>query len=69
MRERRITTTQVERCLKNGVIIEAPVRAAKGNWKCTMSVLSAGVEVRVALALDRDKRGNRIIIITAMNGG
>lgn len=65
MVKRRITRTQVLRCLRHGYIAEGPVRSMKGNWELAIQVLSAGDVMRVAAALDYDDGGNFIVIITA----
>ena len=64
MRERRITQTQVLRCLAHGQVVEGPTRDMKGNWTMKLEVLSAGDLITVVAALDRDGAGNMIIVIT-----
>ena len=65
MAKRRITDVQVLRCLANGQIKEGPARGIKGNWEFAIEALSAGDVLRVAVALDQDKDGNHVVIITA----
>jgi hypothetical protein len=64
MRQRRITRTQVLRCLAYGGVAEGPGRDVKGNWTMTLEVLSAGELVTVVAALDRDEAGDMIVVIT-----
>lgn len=64
MRERRITRTQVIRCLLHGKITEGLCRDIKGNWKFTIETLSAGDPLLVAAALDKDGKGNYVVVIT-----
>ena len=67
MRERKITRTQVMRCLQKGHITEGPARSIKGNWEFKMEVFSAGEPVAVVAALDHDENGNYIVVITVYN--
>ncbi|MET0105701.1 MAG: DUF4258 domain-containing protein [Sedimenticola sp.] len=64
MRKRRITRVQVLRCLRHGQITEGPARSANGNWQFTIESYSAGTPVAVAAALDHDRNGNLIVVIT-----
>lgn len=64
MEERGITNVQVLRCLSHGIIVEEPHRSVKGNWQMTIECMSAGTVVTTGVALDNDKDGNNIIIIT-----
>lgn len=64
MKRRRITRTQIERCLQKGHITEGPARGTKGNWEMRVEVFSAGEPVAVVAALDYDNKGNYIIVIT-----
>ena len=67
MIERNITRHQVLRCLKHGNIIEGPCRNINGNWQLSIHVFSAGENITVVAALNKDKSGNYIIVITAYN--
>ncbi|MFA5531779.1 MAG: DUF4258 domain-containing protein [Thiohalomonadaceae bacterium] len=69
MAQRRITDAQVVRCLKHGLITEGPARGVRGNWEFTLEVLSAGDPVAIVAALDRDTRGNYVVVITAYKAG
>ena len=64
MKERKIFRRDLLQCLRHGKIIEGPARAANGNWEFKMCSLEAGERINIAAALDYDRRGNYIIIIT-----
>lgn len=64
MRQRKITDTQVIRCIKHGGICEGPFRSPNGNWQLSLNTVSAGDPLTVCVALDRDTKGNNIIVIT-----
>lgn len=65
MKERRITTVQVVRCLRMGRFTEAPCRDVHGNWKMTLEVFDSGAVVGVAVALDyRPDTGNYAVVVT-----
>lgn len=64
MRERKITRTQVLRCLTHGSIVEGPAPSIKGNMEMRLEVMSAGEIVTVVAALERDDTGNFAVIIT-----
>lgn len=66
MTERRITRTQVLRCLRLGRITEGPYRDISGNWKMTMQVASAGNVITVVAALDwHADTGHYAIVVTS----
>lgn len=65
MEERGFSDRQIIKCLEHGRIIEGPSRSANGNWECRVEGIAAGDVITVACALDYDKRGNHILIITA----
>jgi hypothetical protein len=52
MRERRISPTQVLRCLRNGRIVRGPYRDDRGGWLCELEGMSAGVPLRVVVAVE-----------------
>jgi hypothetical protein len=64
MCQRKITRTQVLRCLTHGRIVEGPAPSIKGNQELKMEVMSAGEIVTVVAALERDNSGNYAVIIT-----
>ena len=64
MRERKITRTQVVRCLTHGRIVEGPAPSIKGNMEMRLEVMSAGEIVTTVAALETDSSGDMAIIIT-----
>lgn len=66
MVQRRISRTQVLRCLMHGdAASNYPKRSEKGNWLIKLQVLSAGDVVSVVAALDRDaSTGDFVVVIT-----
>lgn len=65
MKERKITTFQVECCLRHGKVAENPYRDEHGNWMVKLEVLTAGDSVTVVVAIDRDSKGELILVITS----
>jgi hypothetical protein len=66
MRKRRITRTQVLRCLEIGSITEGPTRDLHGNWTCRVERLVAGDPVGVVVAIEPT---SNLIVITAFMAG
>lgn len=66
MRERDISDSQVLQVLKRGLVIANPQWSEERNWKFTMEADTAGEIVRVVLALDVDKMGLLILVITVI---
>ncbi|MCU7837214.1 MAG: DUF4258 domain-containing protein [gamma proteobacterium symbiont of Taylorina sp.] len=65
MEERGITRPQIIRVLQRGRFEEPPHRTPYGNWKMTLSGISAGHDIKVACALDyKEETGNYVVIIT-----
>lgn len=66
MKNRKISIRQVFNCLKNGRFKDEPYwnNAAK-NWQMTIETITAGDGIGLAIALETDDKGNKIIIITA----
>lgn len=62
MRDRRITTSQVLKCLRFGLITEGPSLTLKGGWKVDVQAQSSGDILCVAAELKMDEK---IIVITA----
>lgn len=62
MRGRRITRSQVIRCLGNGRISEGPIRDLRGRWTCRVEGLAEGKGLAVAVGFDP---GAGIVVITA----
>jgi hypothetical protein len=65
MAKRKITRIQILRCLSNGQIKEGPARGIKGSWEVAIESSSAGDVLHVQAALEQDKNGNYVVIITA----
>jgi hypothetical protein len=65
MRERKITTLQVLKCLRKGQIVEGPALGIKGNWECKLSWQHAGDVINVVVAIDQDQNtGEKVLIVT-----
>lgn len=65
MRQRKITRTEVLRCLRAGHITEGPSLSIKGNWEVRMQVASAGAPISTVAALEYDETtGNYLVVIT-----
>jgi len=64
MCQRKITRTQVLRCLTHGQITEGPARSTRGNWEMRMEVMSAGEIITVVVAIEKDDSGDYVVIIT-----
>lgn len=66
MAQRGISDKQVFRCLKNGQFKDEPFWSFEHkNWQMTLETVSAGDSIGLAVSLGNDKRGNKIIVITA----
>ncbi len=67
MRERRITLTQVLRCLQRGRLSEGPAPdTMKGGWKCTVEHYSAGEQLGVAVGIE-SVQASDIVVITVFH--
>ncbi|HEY0297204.1 MAG TPA: DUF4258 domain-containing protein [Bordetella sp.] len=64
MAERGFTTPQVYSCIRRGAIHEPVHQDIRGDWKCTLRHVWAGDEIRVAIALKRNSRGDWIAVLT-----
>ena len=65
MRQRKITRTEVLRCLRAGHITEGPSPSSKGNWEVRMQVVSAGAPISTVAGLEYDETsGNYLVVIT-----
>lgn len=64
MDERGITWRQVVRCLAKGYITEGPAPDQKGGWKVTVETVSAGDQLAVVAAVNKDAQGNKAIVVT-----
>ena len=65
--ERKLTMTQVYKCLQSGDVIEGPTLNSehRKGWMCRMQILSAGEMVQVACKLI-EARGDYILVITVI---
>lgn len=66
MEERDITDMQVLQVLSRGEVTTDPKWTEERNWKFSMEADTAGQIVRVVLALDVDKMGHFIVIVTVI---
>ena len=67
MRERRITLTQVLRCLRMGRISEGPAPdTMKGGWKCTVEHYTAGEQIGVAVGIE-SVPADGVVVITVFH--
>lgn len=63
MKQRRITRTQILRCLRHGTITEQPSwMATKGTWELRIEYVTAGDALTVGAAIDP---AALVIVITA----
>jgi hypothetical protein len=62
-RQRRISRSQVEACVRKGTIIEGPFMNDHHNWQVTLYRHAAGEEMKCAVAIDWP---SRLIVITVM---
>ena len=65
MRQRKITTLQILKCLQKGTLAEGPAQSASGAWEMRVQCFIAGHYLHVPVALETDSQGNFIIVITA----
>lgn len=67
MRERRITLTQVLRCLQKGRLSEGPAPdTMKGGWKCTVAHYTSGEKIGVAVGIE-SAQADGIVVITVFH--
>lgn len=64
MKKRRISSTQVLRCLEKGVITEGPAMDIKGNWTCRLQLFTAGETISVVTAITHEEDKEYLEIIT-----
>jgi len=63
--KRRITRTQILKCLRYGHLTENPYRDIYGDWRVTLETVSAGDPITAVAAIKKNKKGEIILIITA----
>lgn len=66
MRDRAISRTEVNAVLKHGEIVESVHQTPKGSYKTSIESYEAGRCIRVAVAIDYDDMGSKLIIVTAI---
>lgn len=66
MERRRVTDMQVLQVLGRGEVVSDPEWTEERNWKFSMEADTAGEVVRVVVALDVDKMGHFIVVITVI---
>lgn len=60
-RQRHITRSQIEACVRKGSIVEGPFLNAHHNWQVTMYRHAAGEEMHCVVAIDWP---SQLIVIT-----
>ncbi len=69
MRQRRISITQVLRCLRRGKISEGPAPdVMKGGWKCTVEHYTAGEQIGVSVGIETTE-SKEVSVITVFHVG
>ena len=67
MIERRITRTQINRCLSAGCFDEEPHWDNRyGNWQMKLRVISAGDNISVVATLDHEDGDNYSLVVSVM---
>lgn len=66
MAERDVSDMQVLQVLQRGEVTRDPVFGVERNWELTMEAITAGVRVRVGAALDVDRMGFLVVVITVV---
>lgn len=66
MIERQVTRIQVLRCLASGYFEEQPAKSPQGAWVMRIRNYTAGEYVSVAVALDKNDRGDYAVVITVI---
>jgi hypothetical protein len=65
MAQRGISAGQVYACLRNGSLYEPVHQNVRGDHKCTLRHVCAGDDVKVAVVLKRNGRGEWTAILAA----
>lgn len=66
MIQRKINRTEIEAVLTHGNIVESPHETLEGGFKLAVESFEAGRTLRVALVIDFDQEGNKIIVVTVI---
>lgn len=61
--KRKITRTQVLKCLRCGYISEGPFMNDNDNWQMTFETVSAGDPITAVAALEKNGKGEFILVI------
>jgi len=64
MRERGISRTQIEYCLRSGNIDEPAHVTVQGNWRCCLRCVHAGDLVKVVVDLEKDEASRWLMVVT-----
>lgn len=64
MEGRGFSISQVFACIRRGAIYEPVHQDVRGDWKCTLRLVWAGDDIRVAIALKRNDQGIWIAVLT-----
>lgn len=67
MLERKVTLSQVLTVLRDGIIFEHAHQNIRGHWKCTLSRVVAGDDLKVACALEQSATGELVVVITVIS--
>jgi hypothetical protein len=49
--QRKFSRTEIERCLRRGLVSEGPFMNAHGNWQVTLTSCSAGRDINCVVAI------------------
>jgi hypothetical protein len=60
-RQRQLTRTQIERCVRRGTVSEGPFVNMHGNWQVNLTGRAAGNEITCVVAIEW---AGRVIVIT-----
>ena len=67
MYERDITDMQVLQVMRRGTVVTDPKFGSYRNWEVSMEAHTAGDHVRVGLAIDANKLGFYVVVITTIH--
>lgn len=68
MCERGFTADHVLECLLHGRVIEGPSKRPSGAWTLNIAFNKADINIKTVTDLDNDKHGNKIVIVTVIEG-
>ena len=61
MKKRNIIQKHIYLCLQKGFVTEGPYRDKKGDWRCNMTKVSAGIELTVVVTV---KFEDKLLVVT-----